>query len=98
MRGEYFVLRIVCQWGNYEELYVRWCTAILLTSLFMHDSPTISLLGGLVVEVLCNRLREVPILLHVIFFCESGTNWTSADVNEEHFQKCVQNAGACLQI
>ena len=27
-----------------------------------------------------------------------GTKWTSEDLNQEHSQKCVQNAGVCVQI
>jgi hypothetical protein len=39
----------------------------ILPFLFMRDPPTISLLGGLVVEDQYNGLREVPILMLVIF-------------------------------
>jgi len=69
------LLLVVYQWDNYDELH------------FMQDGENhhtwYFLVGGLGVDDQQNVLRQVPVLLNVIYLCEAGRKMQSIPQNKK---------------
>jgi hypothetical protein len=70
------------------ELHTRWAPYFVFPVRVWLDKTTIVLFVWLGVEDGQNCLREIPILLHVSYFCAVGKKRKSVDPKQEHWVNC----------
>ena len=56
------------------------------------------LVGGLDGEERLNCLRDLPIVLYVIYFCGLGQHLTSAGENQEHLMNRLRDTSAVVAV